>query len=40
MAAGLMREPIRIDWGCQDRVCLPSQAKLAMERFPDHAGVA
>lgn len=27
--------PLVIGWGRQDRVCLPSQSKLALEKFPD-----
>lgn len=33
--AGSFREPLVIGWGRQDRVCLPSQAKRALEKFPD-----
>ena len=32
---GSITEPLVIGWGRQDRVCLPSQAKLALEKFPD-----
>ena len=32
---GSIQQPVVIGWGRQDLVCLPSQAKLAMEKFPD-----
>jgi len=32
---GSSQEPLVIGWGRQDRVCLPSQAKLAQAKFPD-----
>ena len=32
---GSISEPLVIGWGRQDRVCLPSQAALALEKFPD-----
>ena len=32
---GQARTPITIGWGRQDRVCLPSQAQRAMQKFPD-----
>ncbi|WP_261989963.1 alpha/beta fold hydrolase [Hymenobacter puniceus] len=32
---GSIPEPLVIGWGRQDRVCLPSQAKLALAKFPD-----
>ncbi|AII53484.1 alpha/beta fold hydrolase [Hymenobacter sp. APR13] len=32
---GSISEPLVIGWGRQDRVCLPSQAKLALAKFPD-----
>ena len=28
-------KPLIIGWGKRDRVCLPSQSKLALEKFPD-----
>ena len=34
-AAGTIHQPVVIGWGKQDRVCFPSQAKKAMELFPD-----
>ena len=33
--AGSLPEPLVIGWGRQDRVCLPSQSKLAQQKFPD-----
>lgn len=30
-----IKNPLVIGWGRRDRVCLPSQAKLALEKFPD-----
>ncbi|MEZ0484159.1 alpha/beta fold hydrolase [Fibrella aquatica] len=33
--AGAIQHPLVIGWGKQDRVCLPSQAKLAQQLFPD-----
>lgn len=35
MPPGTARAPIVIGWGRRDLVCLPSQAALAIERFPD-----
>ncbi len=35
MPPGTARGPIVIGWGRRDLVCLPSQAALAIERFPD-----
>lgn len=32
---GSITEPLVIGWGRQDRVCLPNQARLALEKFPD-----
>ena len=32
---GSIPEPLVIGWGRQDRVCLPNQAKRALEKFPD-----
>ena len=32
---GSIPGPLVIGWGRQDRVCLPSQSKLALEKFPD-----
>ena len=32
---GSIRPPLTIAWGRQDRVCFPSQAKRALELFPD-----
>ena len=32
---GSILKPLVIGWGRSDRVCLPSQAKLACEKFPD-----
>ncbi|MBT9394868.1 alpha/beta fold hydrolase [Hymenobacter sp. NST-14] len=32
---GSIAEPLVIGWGRQDRVCLPSQSRLALEKFPD-----
>ena len=32
---GSITGPLVIGWGRQDRVCLPSQADLALEKFPD-----
>lgn len=32
---GSIKKPLVIGWGRRDRVCLPGQAKLALERFPD-----
>ena len=32
---GTISSPLVIGWGRQDRVCLPSQSKLALEKFPD-----
>ncbi len=34
LQAGAERAPITIGWGRQDRVCLPSQSKRAIELFP------
>ena len=34
-ASGTLRGPLTIGWGRKDRLCLPSQAKRAMELFPD-----
>jgi len=34
LQAGAERAPITIGWGRQDRVCLPSQSKRALELFP------
>ncbi len=33
--AGVIEHPLIIGWGRRDRVCLPSQSKLALEKFPD-----
>ncbi len=33
--AGILKSPVVIGWGRQDRVCLPSQAKVAQSLFPD-----
>ncbi|RYF50468.1 MAG: alpha/beta hydrolase, partial [Cytophagaceae bacterium] len=33
--AGSIQQPLVIGWGKQDRVCLPSQAKVAQQLFPD-----
>ena len=30
-----IKNPLIIGWGRRDRVCLPSQARLALEKFPD-----
>jgi pimeloyl-ACP methyl ester carboxylesterase len=30
-----IKNPLIIGWGQQDRVCFPSQARLALEKFPD-----
>ena len=32
---GSITAPLLIGWGRQDRVCLPSQSRLALEKFPD-----
>lgn len=32
---GSIAEPLVIGWGRQDRVCLPSQSRLALAKFPD-----
>ena len=32
---GSLTKPMVIGWGRRDRICLRSQSKLAMERFPD-----
>ncbi len=32
---GSIRHPLIIGWGRRDRVCLPSQSKLALKKFPD-----
>jgi pimeloyl-ACP methyl ester carboxylesterase len=32
---GSLAAPLVIGWGRQDRVCLPSQAQVALEKFPD-----
>ncbi len=32
---GSIEHPLVIGWGRRDRVCLPRQAKLALEKFPD-----
>ncbi|MGI4872825.1 MAG: alpha/beta fold hydrolase [Janthinobacterium lividum] len=32
---GSITAPLVIGWGRQDRVCYPSQSKLALEKFPD-----
>ncbi len=32
---GSIRHPLIIGWGRRDRVCLPSQSKLALAKFPD-----
>ena len=34
-AKGRIPEPLVIGWGRQDRVCLPSQSKQALAKFPD-----
>ena len=31
----LIKKPLTIGWGKRDRVCLSSQSKLALEKFPD-----
>jgi pimeloyl-ACP methyl ester carboxylesterase len=33
--AGAIEHPLIIGWGRRDRVCLPGQSKLALEKFPD-----
>lgn len=33
--AGSIKHPLLMGWGRRDRVCFPSQAKLALEKFPD-----
>jgi len=33
--AGSIRPPLVIGWGQRDRVCFPSQARLAQQLFPD-----
>lgn len=33
--AGTIQQPLVIGWGKRDRVCLPSQSKLALALFPD-----
>lgn len=33
--AGSIHQPLVIGWGRQDRVCFPSQSKLALRLFPD-----
>jgi pimeloyl-ACP methyl ester carboxylesterase len=33
--AGAIEHPFVIGWGRRDRVCLPSQSRLALEKFPD-----
>ena len=33
--AGTIQNPLMIGWGKKDRVCFPSQAKKALELFPD-----
>lgn len=33
--SGFIKHPLVIGWGKQDRICLPSQAKRALELFPD-----
>lgn len=35
MAKGSAKGPITLGWGRQDKVTLPSQAKVAQEKFPD-----
>ncbi len=35
MAPGTSTAPIVIGWGRRDRICLPRQARRAIERFPD-----
>jgi pimeloyl-ACP methyl ester carboxylesterase len=32
---GAIEHPLVIGWGRRDRVCLPGQAELALEKFPD-----
>lgn len=32
---GAIEHPLIIGWGRRDRVCLPDQSKLALEKFPD-----
>lgn len=32
---GTIKHPLAIGWGRRDRVCFPSQSKLAMRKFPD-----
>ncbi|MBC7795537.1 MAG: alpha/beta fold hydrolase [Pyrinomonadaceae bacterium] len=32
---GSIRKPLVIGWGRQDRVCLPGQSRLALDKFPD-----
>ncbi len=32
---GSIKKPLVIGWGSRDLVCLPSQSKLALEKFPD-----
>ena len=34
-AKNSIKNPLIIGWGRRDRVCLPSQARLALEKFPD-----
>jgi pimeloyl-ACP methyl ester carboxylesterase len=34
-ATGAIEHPLIIGWGRRDRVCLPGQSKLALEKFPD-----
>lgn len=34
-ARGSITKPLVIGWGRQDRVCFPSQAKKALQLFPD-----
>lgn len=34
-AKSSIKKPLIIGWGRRDRVCLPSQARLALEKFPD-----
>ncbi len=33
--SGSIKNPLVISWGRRDRVCLPSQARLALKLFPD-----
>lgn len=33
--AGTIQHPLVIGWGRRDRVCLPDQSKLALQKFPD-----